>query len=796
MKPFRRFAARFCGVFRASAIDREITEELESHLQLHIDDNVQRGMSEEDARAEALRCLGDIRQTKFLYRRQAILPTLFRRLQEFLYSLTSLKRSALFTATLFLSLTLTVGFATAVIGLLYNTVLSPYPYHDARGMRHLLVRDQAGNLIWPLYSEAQFQQVANSPAVESAMAYRNREYRYEFGGGAHQAMGTELSGRAFAYLGVPSRLGRGIGPDDITPHRPSAPVVVLGYRLWSEAFASDPNIVGKLLTMSGRPYRIVGVAAPRFTWGDGELFVPLGQEDDPSPDLEINLRLRSGVGRTEADRILGGLLDSFDSSGPNQFPQAFTLAVTPLNTPFSRHNRPVFETLCEIAACLSCFTILNVCLLAAYRVRLREAKPSSPSGVAVTEESPLSYVLTECGLLAGTSCIAGLVIAALLTPLFYSFLPRYAVPSEAPAQLGIAGLWIVLCFGLFCWSLLAFASGGLYLSALSLERTIRTHAVSLRRTLAGLQAVAGVLLVYLIVGAIHRYMEASTRPLGYSSDGVYVVSLPPNEVRYPGWKRRASYYQTILHSLRQQFHQATFAVTSYATPPNGGLNTTIWPDRARNLTGLNASSHLVSADFFDALEVPFVEGGAWTDSADNGGEAVVVINETLRQKIFGAAPAVGRTIGIALPSYLQYSVSPPSIDRPFRVVGVVADFQNDSLEKAVAPSVYVPFTMLLDRHTVLLVRLPDRSSLSEIEKQLTVLDPSLAAVPHMQALAMIRKSILTHGPIKLLALSSGVVIVCFSLVGALAFVTRHWLANDERSECVDLRMTDKTVRSI
>ena len=780
MRSLRRFATRLWGVFHAAAIDREIDEELESHLSLHMDDNIRHGMSEDEARAEALRRLGDILQTKNLYRRQAIFPTLLRRLQEFLYSLTELKRSALFTTTLFVSLTLAVGFATSAIGLLYNTVLSPYPYRDASGMLHLIVRDQTGHLVWPLYSEDEFRKVVNSPAVQSAIAYRNREFKCQAIDHDFQAMGTELSANAFAYLGVPSLLGRGIETDDFHADSSSAPVVVVGYQLWRSNFASNPHILGKSLMMSGRSYRIVGVAAPRFTWGDGELFVPMEQADDPSHRMEINLRLVSGISHDEADKMLGFLLEQFARSDPNRFPPDFTPALSHLNVPFSKHNRPELMTLCGTAGCLTLFAIVNACLLAAYRARLHHSDLNGPYFVEHSDASPLGYVLTESGLLAGTSCIAGLAIAALLTPLLHSFLPRYAVPSEAQSQLGTSGLCIALCFGLCCWSLLASASGGLYLCTLSLDMAMRNHAVSLKKLLVALQITSGGLLLFVFTAAVHGYFEARARPLGYSPEDVYVVSLPIDQSRYSTWQQHTMFYRALLHALQSQFKDATFALSSHAVPPNGGLSTTARLSRSRWPTEISVSSHFVSSDFFSALHVSLVEGSMWGSDADSLGQGVVVINKTLKQKEFGTGSALNKTIMITLPSYLQYSLSSPSARRSFRVVGVVDDFQNDSLEKPVAPSVYVPFTILLDGHLALLVHLPhSRKLLPAVENQLSILDASFAGTPRLESLASIRKSILAHNPIELLPLTSGILILCFSFVGGLAFVTRRRLESSE-----------------
>jgi predicted permease len=779
MRHLRRITARLRGVFRAAAIEKEINEEIESHLQLHIDDNLRRGMTEEEAQKEALLCLGDPATTKLLYREQALVPVIFRRIQDFLYSLSALKRSALFTATLLLALSAGIGTSTAIFNVLHNVLISPYPYVHPNAMYHLLVSGPGGELVWPLYTEQQLHEVRTSSVVDTAMGYRNRRFKYETDRGEAVATGTEMTSNAFSYLGVPVLYGRGLDASDILSENGPGPVVVVGYSLWKNAFHSNPNIVGTTLKLDQRPYTVIGVAAPHFTWGDGSFFVPIGLQDDPSQRYEINLRLRPGVNEDDARAILSLLLHDFAKERPDQFPHGFRLELTPLNVPFARHSRSVLQVLSWAAIALCFVVFANVCLLAASRTAARQPEFEQTQVARAGTRWLFSYLLTESGLIAFAGSLGGLLLALPLTPLLQSSFPAYTFPSEAPTHLGLVGCVICALFGLATFVLLGSVAAHSCFRRHSRSVTCPHPPAPLRRLPSAIitcQVALTVMLLFTSYVAMQAYLRVTHQPLGYQPTGVLVSDLAIDETNYATWQQRTTYFDHVLTMLHDTSKGTQFALSSYATPPNGGLKTVVTVPGPASQPQYIVSSHFVSSGYFSLLQVPVLAGSIWTSEDERSGAPVVVINDTMRHMLFGDGQALGRSVRLPRSSYLQYSLSGPSSEDWMRIVGVVADFRSDTLDRPIAPAIYLPFSMLMDRNTRILVRpaQDERNTLTNLQDNLHTLDPALPANVPFQRL----DSILKNNPgwirARLLAFASlGFAVGAFVIAGFSMYSNWH-----------------------
>jgi predicted permease len=284
VKALRAFLARFAGLFDEDERDRELAAEMDSHLEMHIEDNVQRGMTPAEARRQALIKLGGVEQTKENYRERRGLPMLETLVQDIRYALRMLRKSPAFTAVAILTLALGIGANTAIFSLIDGVMLRTMPVKDPSQI--VMLRWQAHNFsVNGEYSgfgdcfngDSNGDRVGCSFAIPLFEQFRSQVNAFSdvtaFAGPADLKLngkglvgnvgGEIVAGNYFSTLGVNTILGRTIVPSDDSLN--ASPVAVLSYAFWQSAFGGSRDVLGRTIELNDVPFTIVGVAEPSFT---------------------------------------------------------------------------------------------------------------------------------------------------------------------------------------------------------------------------------------------------------------------------------------------------------------------------------------------------------------------------------------------------------------------------------------------------------------------------------------------------------------------------------------------------
>src|SRR6185369_5759667 len=196
-------------------------------------------------------------------------------LQDLRYSARQLIKSPGFTLTAVISLALGIGAATAVFSVIYAVLLSPYPYPAVDRIVRLTTFSLAGSGDPVFLNGAQIQTLRQSPVVESVLATDSQALVLTGQDLTENVRTASLTSNSFQDLGVPAVQGRGLWPSDAVDGQEPRPVAVLSYRFWRKHFFSNPGVVGRTLQLDHKNFEIVGVAAPRFTWYDADVYLPL-----------------------------------------------------------------------------------------------------------------------------------------------------------------------------------------------------------------------------------------------------------------------------------------------------------------------------------------------------------------------------------------------------------------------------------------------------------------------------------------------------------------------------------------
>jgi len=711
MKRLRAWMRRLHGVFQPGDREQEIAEELQSHLELHIDDNLQRGMAPEAARRRALISLG-LERTKQEYRERSTIPAIENFVRDARFGLRSLSKSRGYALIVILSLALGIGATTAVFSVIYGVLLNPYPYPAADRMVHLLVQDTAGHLVWPLYSGSEFREVRQASSVESAVGYRNRQWDITGNDLPESLLSTDLTSNGFEYFGVHVLLGRGLQPSDVSTGQVAQPVTVLTYTFWLRYYDGDPHIIGKTIQLNHVNYTIVGVAPPRFTWGNGDLFLPAVISDDPSQKLEINLRLKQGVTLQLAQAELGSLMRQFARQDPQQFPRNFRTHLTPLNEVFEHQVGPILYLLLGAVGLLLLIGCSNVSILGMARGTAQKQELAVKSALGASRFRLLCSLLTESLLLSLAGAGAGIMLAYQLVEFIRDRLPQSSFPGEAIIRINLPVLAFSVTLSLLC-GILSGVSGALEFSRPDIEQVLRAssskvaghvHGRTLHRVLIAGQVALTVVLLSGAGTAMQAFMRIAHRPLGYDQHHVMEIGFPIDEHAFATWKTREQYLSTLRDAVASTPGVTGAAISLYATPPDSGWDTAFLLRGHSGTESRRISAHFVSADYFSVLQIPLLNGRLWDSAESAHGEQVGLINQAMRREFFRDESPIGQFIRLPKIGYLQYSLPAPNEGGWIEIIGVVGDTVNNGLDRPVRPAIYVPFSALMARGTQILVR--------------------------------------------------------------------------------------------
>ena len=239
-------------------------------------------------------------------------------LQDLRYAFRQIVKSPGFAFTTLLSLTLGIGATTAIFSVVYGVLLDPYPYRDADRMVHVELRDKSGRGPLLFVNAQEYPQLRQSSSIEDLFLQNDQQETLTGGQFPLSVNVGQYSPNLFTYMGVPPVLGRGFNTAD-APGGKASPVAVLSYLFWKRQFGGDSNVLGRTIELDHNLYSVIGVAAPRFTWGDSDVYVPGMPSGDPHEYWMSFIRLKPGVKHPAAAAELQVLVDRFVRDDPRDF---------------------------------------------------------------------------------------------------------------------------------------------------------------------------------------------------------------------------------------------------------------------------------------------------------------------------------------------------------------------------------------------------------------------------------------------------------------------------------------------
>ncbi len=324
-------------------------------------------------------------------------------LQDIRYGIRQLIKMPGFTLTAVFSLALGIGATTAVFSVVYAILMDPYPYRAPDRMIHMRLTTPTGDLRGFGVNGSQWQELRKSPVVEDTFLEDDWNLTVTGSDLPEDVQGVYLSSNGFNFLGVPAALGRGLQPSDAIDGQDPQPVVVLGNKFWQRHFNGDPTVVGKTMQLVRKNYTIVGVAGSRFTWGDGDVYLPLKITQDQVKNFYAGVRLKPGVTHAQADAALQPLIEQFAKETPRNFPHDhLRLHVVGLNEDFIKQLGGTLYLLFAAVALLLLIGCGNVSILQLARATARQHEFAVRSAIGASRGRVIRQLLTEALLLSLT----------------------------------------------------------------------------------------------------------------------------------------------------------------------------------------------------------------------------------------------------------------------------------------------------------------------------------------------------------------------------------------------------------
>jgi putative ABC transport system permease protein len=705
MRQLRAWLYRLAALRSKKHRERDLSTELESHLQMHIEDNVRAGMSPEEARRQALIRLGGLEQVKEDYRERRGIPVMEAAAQDIRYAFRTLWRAKWISLAAVATLALGIGANTALFSVVYTVLLRSLPFPEPDRLVTLGQRDPRTGAIMDYFAPTTFfDWRSQNHSFSSMSAVLTMQVTATANGEPIQLTAQFVSASFLKVLDVEPLLGRDFTPDEDLPNRNR--VALVSYALWQDRFGGSPNAVGQKMTVEGFPVTVVGIIPPGFEFLSSlpSIWVPLGRDPNArwmeGRDFQIVARLRIGATAAQAQTDLTTLNRRLARDGPPILTGMDSEAsLTPLIQSYVGEVRPALLVLLGAVLCVLLIACTNVANLLLARSTIRQREMAVRASLGASRERLIRQLLTESLVLA---CIGGAlgVLVALWGDRFLVGLvpPTMPIPRLDELRPNVA----ILAFTLGVTVATAFLVG----LVPAFQSSRQDVSVSMRqggrgavggggRLRAGLVVLEVALAMVLLVAAglllrTFSYLRA-TDP-GFSHRNVLDCHVIVPYAQYRTDAQQAAFFAEVLQRVRSLPGVRSAAAVDGVPVSGAGGGTWIHVEgKPEPPPGqqVNVMVRTITPGYFSTLGVPLYEGRDFTDAdegvldltrtQDPARPLKLIVNQALVDRFLPGENPIGQRLGIFWGQTLVGEI-----------VGVVGNVRYRSLAEQAEPTFYWP----------------------------------------------------------------------------------------------------------
>jgi putative ABC transport system permease protein len=614
-------------------------------------------------------------------------------LQDVRYALRTMARRPGLAIVIVLTLALGIGANTAIFSLVNTVLLRQSPYPDSERLvmvwERQLERSPNGR---PLRPANFFDWKTRTASFEGVAWSRDGIFSLTGQGEPESIIGYRFSANMLDVLGTQPTLGRNFRPDEDRPG--GAPVVILSDKLWRRKFAADNSVLGRVITLNGESYSVIGVMPPEFKHPQrAELWTPVAISPGLAAErnntiLRIVARLKPGITHDQAEAELSGLYQDLSARYPDN-----NKGITPVLEPFGTTGdaKPLLMILFAgvgFVLLIACANVANL-LLADANARRRELAVRSALGAS--RYRVIRQMLTESVLMA----LAGGALGVLIT-----WWTRETLITLFPANIANLNLPLVeqidVDAPVFLFTLVVSLLTGLLFGSLPAWNVTRTNLQGAlkdgdrggsgsRRVHATLVVAEVALSIVLLAGAllmVQSFVRVQRLQFGFDVERVMTGRVILPAYRYGDDLKKVAFTRAILARLQAISGVEAVGITNYLPLSgwDGGLNFSIeGQPPVGQASQPSASYHVATEDYFRSMGIPLVAGRTFNDRDTEQAPTVVVISESLARRYWPGENALGKRV------VLDQS-QPPS-----EIVGIVRDVKHFGLEEPGEGQMYRPY---------------------------------------------------------------------------------------------------------
>ena len=664
---------------------------------------------------------------------------------DIVYGLRMLGKSPAFTIVAVVTLALGIGANTTIFSLVNWILLRPMPVAHPEQITVLGYRQRHGNT-QNQFSVPDYRVIRSQTAdvFSDVGGYQIGIDGFSTGGRADRLMTYYVTGNFFRMLNMHPAAGRLFLPEE-GENVDSDPVIVLGFPYWQKRFGGQPDIVGKKVSLNGKPFTVIGVA-PKDFYGpypivEAQAYLPLGMntiEGTPRDFMDnrglrqvvLMGRLRDGVSLQQATAALGVVGQHLAADFP-----AFDKDIE-IRAYSETHSRPqpddtntmtiissLFLGLAAMVLLLACMNVANILLV---RATIREREVAIRAALGATRQRLIQQLLTESVLLALLGGVAGLALGFVAS----SLLGSLNLQTDLPIHLDFGLDWRVFGYA-FAAALitgiivgivpaLRASRGDLNAVLHQTGRGVVGGRARLRTALVVAQ-VGGSLILLIIAGLFTRSLRAAQHmDLGFDPNHVVNFIMDPSEL---GFKPEQSlqFYRDLLSRVRQLGGVEIAATATSAPMGYYGNGDSLVIDGYQPPPGEpspGSQYELISGDYFQTMKIPLLEGREFRNSDNESAPNVAIVNEAMAKKYWPNQNPIGR-------HFKMVSNAKQSIE----IVGVAKNARYSGRSGPFGNNFYMPLAQhaALGTLQVLQVRTigDPASMIPEIERTIHSLAPDL-----------------------------------------------------------------------